>query len=292
MNSVPTFQTLAEAFTYCRDMDASLAERLDAFNDATRYLLPGYQEAVDRLVARLKSAETGSSAPKPGEIMPAFILPDEEGRLVSLKNLLATGPVAVVFHRGHWCPYCRINTQRACRGAGRDRPRRRSDRCDHARPRAVRDDLQDRGECAIPGADGHGQRLCACAQSGDLGRGRDAIDLGGRKPATADLPRQRILGDSGARCLRCAEGRNHRRRVSSIRIIDGAWPSKICSRASEMLAVINRLKPLPQLCSRPQATLPLPINGTRCYSGASGNNRKSEPSPVRIGPVAVGVDGT
>jgi peroxiredoxin len=111
MNSVPAFQTLADAFAYCRDMDASLAERLDAFNNATRYLLPGYQEAIDRLVARLKSAETGQSAPKPGEIMPEFILPDEEGRLVSLKNLLAEGPVAVVFHRGHWCPYCRINTR-------------------------------------------------------------------------------------------------------------------------------------------------------------------------------------
>jgi peroxiredoxin len=111
MSSLPTFQSLAEAFSYCRDMDASLAERLDAFNDSTRYLIPGYQEAVDRLVARLKSAETGDSAPKPGEVMPEFILPDEEGRLVSLKNLLAAGPVAVVFHRGHWCPYCRINTR-------------------------------------------------------------------------------------------------------------------------------------------------------------------------------------
>ena len=111
VNSAPTFQSLADAFAYCRDMDASLAQRLDAFNNATRYLLPGYQEAIDRLVARLKSAETGQSAPKPGEIMPGFILPDEEGRLVSLKNLLAEGPVAVVFHRGHWCPYCRINTR-------------------------------------------------------------------------------------------------------------------------------------------------------------------------------------
>ena len=111
MTSIPTFQTLAEAFSYCRDMDASLAERLDAFNNATRYLSPGYQEAVDRLVARLKSAETGQSAPQPGEIMPEFILPDEKGRLVSLKSLLTKGPVAVVFHRGHWCPYCRINTR-------------------------------------------------------------------------------------------------------------------------------------------------------------------------------------
>ena len=153
-------------------MDASLAERLDAFNDATRYLLPGYQEAIDRLVARLKAAETGQSAPKPGEIMPEFILPDEEGRLVSLKNLLRTGPVAVVFHRGHWCPYCRINT-RALAEAQDEIVR------DGGQIVAIMPDREQfattfktEGRCALPGADGHGQWLCACAQSGDLGRAK------------------------------------------------------------------------------------------------------------------------
>jgi peroxiredoxin len=28
---------------------------------------------------------------------------------VSLKDLLAQGAVVVTFHRGHWCPYCRIS---------------------------------------------------------------------------------------------------------------------------------------------------------------------------------------
>jgi peroxiredoxin len=41
--------------------------------------------------------------------MPPFLLADETGHLVSLGNLLAKGPLAVTFHRGHWCPYCRIN---------------------------------------------------------------------------------------------------------------------------------------------------------------------------------------
>jgi hypothetical protein len=41
--------------------------------------------------------------------MPPFILPDENGRLIGLKDLLAKGPAVVTFHRGHWCPYCRIN---------------------------------------------------------------------------------------------------------------------------------------------------------------------------------------
>jgi peroxiredoxin len=107
----PAFATIEEAFLYCRDMDASLSERLETFANVARALRPEMQEAVDRMVERLKASNAGEAAPKPGEPMPPFILPDETGRLISLESLLATGPVAVTFHRGHWCPYCRINTR-------------------------------------------------------------------------------------------------------------------------------------------------------------------------------------
>src|SRR5262245_62737655 len=80
--TTPAFGSLGEAFLYCRDMDASLSERLDAFSSATRYLNPGYQEAVDRLVRRLKAYDAGKAAPKPGEPMPPFAMPDEQGHLV------------------------------------------------------------------------------------------------------------------------------------------------------------------------------------------------------------------
>jgi peroxiredoxin len=30
---------------------------------------------------------------------------------VTLEKLLERGPLAITFHRGHWCPYCRINTR-------------------------------------------------------------------------------------------------------------------------------------------------------------------------------------
>ena len=107
----PVFATLKEAFLYCRDIDASLQERLEAFSEATRYLIPGYQEAVDRMVDRLMQFDAGHGAPKPGEAMPPFAMPDEKGQLVTLDELLMKGPLAITFHRGHWCPYCRINTR-------------------------------------------------------------------------------------------------------------------------------------------------------------------------------------
>ncbi len=111
MNSKPLSELLEEAFVQCRDMDASLAERLQAFAEAVRGFGPIFQDFVDGLVARLREHDVGENAPKPGDKMPDFVLPDEEGRLVSLEKLLEKGPVAVTFHRGHWCPYCRINTR-------------------------------------------------------------------------------------------------------------------------------------------------------------------------------------
>jgi peroxiredoxin len=105
------FATVEEAFRYCRDMDASLSERLETYANAARALRPEMEETIDRMVERLKAYNVGEAAPKPGEIMPPFALPDETGRLVGLDSLLAAGPVAVTFHRGHWCPYCRISTR-------------------------------------------------------------------------------------------------------------------------------------------------------------------------------------
>ena len=107
------------AFLECRDMDASLGERLDAFAASVRTISAPFADAVDRLVDRLQQADVGSGAPGIGDLLPSFYLPDERGRVVSLRGLLETGPVAVVVHRGHWCPYCRINT-RALALAGPD----------------------------------------------------------------------------------------------------------------------------------------------------------------------------
>src|SRR5215470_1870982 len=102
-------ESLDEAFKHVREMDASLSEQLRAFADAARQRRPDFAEAADRLVERLRHYGAGDSAPRPGETMPSFVLPDEAGRMVSLDQLLTQGPVAVTFHRGHWCPYCRIN---------------------------------------------------------------------------------------------------------------------------------------------------------------------------------------
>src|SRR5258707_15153122 len=102
-------ESLEQSFRYFRDMDGSLKERLDAFSNAVRERRPAFQDVADRLVSRLAQNGAGQSAPKPGELMPPFLLPNENGRLVSSEDLLTKGPLAITFHPGHWCPYCRIN---------------------------------------------------------------------------------------------------------------------------------------------------------------------------------------
>src|SRR5260370_11832488 len=102
-------QDLDAAFRRVRDLDVAVAEQLGAFADAGRQCTPDFAAAVDRLVGRVRQYGAGEAAPEPGDPLPPFVLPDDSGRMVSLHELLTQGPVAVTFHRGHWCPYCRIN---------------------------------------------------------------------------------------------------------------------------------------------------------------------------------------
>ncbi len=110
---------LRDAFTRARDLDGSMNERLAAFAESVRQLRPASAETVDRFVARLREAGAGEHAPRVGEVMPEFVLPDENGRMVGLTELLAGGPVVVTLHRGHWCPYCRISINTLARARSR-----------------------------------------------------------------------------------------------------------------------------------------------------------------------------
>lgn len=48
------------------------------------------------------------TAPKAGEKLKDFILPNHLGEKRSLSELREKGPVVVTFYRGGWCPYCNL----------------------------------------------------------------------------------------------------------------------------------------------------------------------------------------
>ena len=81
--------------------------------------------------------------------------------MVSLEELLNRGPVAVTFHRGHWCPYCRININalteayRELSASGGPDVAIMPDRQKFVA------ELKSPVECAVSHPHGHGQRICS-----------------------------------------------------------------------------------------------------------------------------------
>lgn len=105
----PLVAALEAKFCEVRDLNLPLGARLRAIADEVRAKSPEFADSVDTFVGRLEAAEAGSGAPKVGDSMPSFTMPNQDGRLVSLEELLVNGPAIIAFHRGHWCPYCRLN---------------------------------------------------------------------------------------------------------------------------------------------------------------------------------------
>jgi peroxiredoxin len=105
----PFVARLEEVYRIARGRNVTLGERLKVIADTVRTEAPAFCAEVDDFVGRLEAARAGGSAPDVGDEMPFFTMPDQAGRLVSLEDLLRESPVVLVFHRGHWCPYCRLN---------------------------------------------------------------------------------------------------------------------------------------------------------------------------------------
>src|SRR6185312_16134838 len=80
----------------------SLRQRLAALMN----LRPApFRALLDDLSTRLR-ATAMDGVLKAGDRMPEFVLPDAEGTLVFSDDLLARGPLVVVFFRCDWCPFC------------------------------------------------------------------------------------------------------------------------------------------------------------------------------------------
>lgn len=95
----------------------SLQDRLDAFKadleSGKLAFKPAAQqlEAMHRATAELIATGQAQRALKAGDQAPDFVLNDPDGKPVSSRDLLATGPLVVSFYRGVWCPYCNMDLQ-------------------------------------------------------------------------------------------------------------------------------------------------------------------------------------
>ena len=63
---------------------------------------PEIVEVLVGEVEKLVDSGIASNAIGIGKVLPEFTLPDEKGNMVSSKDLLARGPMALSFYRGVW----------------------------------------------------------------------------------------------------------------------------------------------------------------------------------------------
>jgi peroxiredoxin len=89
-------------------MNDTLNTRLAHYVEWLASSSPEFFSAYQVFVERLQNGEFASRGPQVGEIFPSFMLPDQDGRLVTLESVLSTCPLVLSFNRGHWCGLCRI----------------------------------------------------------------------------------------------------------------------------------------------------------------------------------------
>lgn len=103
---IPSDHPRERNFQSARALDGPLSTQLAAYSTMLRQRNQVAADAYQGLVDHLIAVDTATNAPTVGDNFPPFLLPDENGRLISSADLLATGPLIVSFNRGHWCPYC------------------------------------------------------------------------------------------------------------------------------------------------------------------------------------------
>lgn len=86
----------------------AMAQKMASENRRVRTDYPAFAKAYDKLVARLVAGGAGGKAPKKGDALPPFMLPDDSGRLVGLGDFKTAKAIVISLNRGHWCTYCRV----------------------------------------------------------------------------------------------------------------------------------------------------------------------------------------
>ena len=91
------------------DAPISLAAQLSERRTASaKKFAPDVRAAMMQATQALKNSGIENAAPKAGQKLPPFDLPNQNGDRRTLAELLANGPLVVTFYRGGWCAYCNM----------------------------------------------------------------------------------------------------------------------------------------------------------------------------------------
>ncbi|PRX57682.1 peroxiredoxin-like family protein [Flagellimonas meridianipacifica] len=87
----------------------TLTEELTQKRENSARVIPQDKyEVMKRSTKELLDAEISKKAIQTGDILPDFILPDENQKEVTLGEMLQDDYLIISFYRGGWCPYCNM----------------------------------------------------------------------------------------------------------------------------------------------------------------------------------------
>lgn len=87
----------------------SLADELVARTEESKSSFTPERAAIYATAqAAIEASGILENALRTGDRAPMFELPDANGNIVRLADILADGPAIVSFYRGSWCPFCNI----------------------------------------------------------------------------------------------------------------------------------------------------------------------------------------
>lgn len=86
----------------------TLKEQTTAKVEMGRKANPNFMKGVDEIITEARALKKDANAIEVSKKVPNFVLPNPQGKLISLANLLKKGPIVLTFYRGSWCPYCNL----------------------------------------------------------------------------------------------------------------------------------------------------------------------------------------
>jgi len=84
----------------------SLRDRLKRMRDERQAKRPDLMQQLDLQTERLRMLRQSEDALDVGDLLPEGELLGGDGAPFPVYRLLASGPLALVFYRGAWCPFC------------------------------------------------------------------------------------------------------------------------------------------------------------------------------------------
>lgn len=87
----------------------ALQKELTALKEANLTQVPAeLKKIMIADLAKLQDSGLVEAAPKAGDKLKDFNLPNATGEIRDMAELRKNGPVVVTFYRGGWCPYCNL----------------------------------------------------------------------------------------------------------------------------------------------------------------------------------------